>query len=512
MNRIFIFAIGGTGSRVLKSLAMQLAAGIVPKTPVSGEPYDIVPIIIDPHNENKDVRECKDILSNYRRIREDIYGDSVKETGFYATRIRTLKDVGTADNTELDIVDEFFFPISEITCDTFRNYVGVNDANVPDFVKIFTKMLYSDEELNTPMQHGFYGQPNLGTVALGAFKESDYYTVLRKAYQPGDKLFFIGSIFGGTGAAGLPMLISSVRQNTEFNSQFSQAPIGALVVMPYFSIEEDEDSKIKQSDFTLKTQTALRYYVKDLDPYVNSMYYLADPFGSTGKDKIKNDKGDGGQQENKSHIAEVIGALSIINFASEEFKQNQTTTKDNKNRVIASNPQKFQFSVMNINPNREIDFTHLDKATNDLIMGPMMKYQIYDRFVFDNMLEKDLTASFAKEKLDSSSITREMKTFSAYYRNWLSELASYPDGHKFIPFRLRSTRTTDFTDEFSSIATRKKKPFGSYRVGENEVRAVCNDIYKECKSTGTPYLFEVLNHPKSLSSLLDKYEIKNYVN
>ena len=505
---IFVFAIGGTGSRVLKSLAMQLAAGVVPKDPVNGTPYDIVPIIIDPHNENKDVKECKDILANYRRIRQAIYGDSIKSEGFYAARVRTLKEVGAADNTDLELVDEFFFPISDITCDTFRNYVGVSDALVPERVQIFTKMLYSSEELDTPMKHGFYGQPNLGTVALGAFKTSDYYKVLRQAFRPGDKLFFIGSIFGGTGAAGLPMLISSVRQNTEVNSDFAKAPIGALVVMPYFSIEEDENSKIKQSDFALKTKTALRYYEKDLNPYVNSMYYLADPQGTS---RIKNDKGDGGQQENTAHIAEVIGAMSIFNFASIKFDPNLTVKFDNMDRLVASNPQTLQFSVMNVSPDLEIDFTKLDKETNSLIMKPMMKYHIYDRFVFDGFLENNLSDSFAKGNLDSASITRDMKTFSDYYRNWLLELASNKEGHSFVPFKLKTSADKNLSDDVTSVAMKKRKALGSHSVDIDDVKSAFNGVYKECKEKGTPYIFELMNHPGSLSALLDKYEIKNYL-
>lgn len=504
--KIFVFAIGGTGSRVLKSLAMQLAAGIVPKDPVNEEPYDIVPIIIDPHNENKDVKECKDILANYRRIRQDIYGSSLKSEGFYATRIRTLKEVGAADNTDSELIDEFFFPISDITCDNFRNYVGVSDSLVPDNIKIFTKMLYSEDELSTTMQHGFYGQPNLGTVALGAFKSSDYYTVLRRAFRPGDKLFFIGSIFGGTGAAGLPMLISSVRQNTEINSDFAKAPIGALVVMPYFSIEEDENSKIKQSDFTLKTKTALRYYKNDLDPYVNCMYYLADLLGTK---HIKNDKGDGGQQENKAHIAEVIGALAIFNFASMKFDPSLTVKEDNK-RVVASNPQTFQFSILT--PDREIDFTKLDTKTNRLIMRPMMKYQMYDRFIFDGFLEHNLSDSFAKGKLDMACVTRDMKTFSDYYRKWLYELASEENGHSFIPFKLKAVGDKNFSDEVTSVITKKKRIGGYHSVNVGDIKESFNGIYKECQSKGTAYLFEVMNHPGSLSSLLDEYEIKNYIN
>ena len=52
--RIFVFAIGGTGTRVLTSLVMQLAAGVRPLDS-NGKPIrdlSIVPIVIDPHEDN----------------------------------------------------------------------------------------------------------------------------------------------------------------------------------------------------------------------------------------------------------------------------------------------------------------------------------------------------------------------------------------------------------------------------------------------------------------------------
>jgi hypothetical protein len=47
MNKLYIFGIGGTGSRVLKSLTMLLAAGVKCD-------YDIVPIYCRPR-----CRQCK---------------------------------------------------------------------------------------------------------------------------------------------------------------------------------------------------------------------------------------------------------------------------------------------------------------------------------------------------------------------------------------------------------------------------------------------------------------------
>jgi hypothetical protein len=57
MAKLFIFGIGGTGSRVIKSLSMLLAAGIR-----SDNDFEIVPIIIDPHKDNEDLKRTVSIL------------------------------------------------------------------------------------------------------------------------------------------------------------------------------------------------------------------------------------------------------------------------------------------------------------------------------------------------------------------------------------------------------------------------------------------------------------------
>ena len=51
MNRLFLFAIGGTGARVLRSLIMLLAANV--KLPNG---IKIIPIIIDLDKTNEDTQ------------------------------------------------------------------------------------------------------------------------------------------------------------------------------------------------------------------------------------------------------------------------------------------------------------------------------------------------------------------------------------------------------------------------------------------------------------------------
>ena len=63
---LYVFGIGGTGSRVLKSLMFLLASGVKINT------ERIIPIIIDPDLSNGDLNRTYDILKNYSNIKKDI--------------------------------------------------------------------------------------------------------------------------------------------------------------------------------------------------------------------------------------------------------------------------------------------------------------------------------------------------------------------------------------------------------------------------------------------------------
>ena len=59
---LYVFAIGGSGSRVLRSLTMLLAAGVKMES-------KIIPIIIDPDVSNGDLDRTVSCLRQYEEIR-----------------------------------------------------------------------------------------------------------------------------------------------------------------------------------------------------------------------------------------------------------------------------------------------------------------------------------------------------------------------------------------------------------------------------------------------------------
>lgn len=456
--RLYIFAIGGTGSRVLKSLVMQLAAGVRPLDDYD-EPikdFTIVPIIIDPHRDNKDVVQTNTLLKDYKSLRTQIYStgqnDSNPENSFFSVKIETLHDIAATKNSKENLQEGFFFDMPQISKSYFKDFVRSNDHNLKATTRHLTNILISEEELNANMKNGFYGQTNIGTIALNSFKESKTYKAFINSFEDGDRVMFIGSIFGGTGASGMPLLASSMRQE-EGNKALRNAPYGAVAVMPYFTLSNiDDKSKIQQNDWNIKTQAALSYYEANLNAYLNAMYYVADPAGT---EPITNDPGDNNQEDNTAHIVEYIAALAIQDFAGKNYKDNEVAEfNEDLKRNEAQAKQYFHFSMVEKADKRHntFDFTDFDDHTLKLIKHPSIRFHLLYRFLHngaETYYEKNLSKDFSKKNnLTKKAVPRELKNIFSIYEKWLAEIGTHTGSKasNFLPFSLMNQ-----TDDFKKI-------------------------------------------------------------
>ena len=62
MKKVFVFCIGGTGLRVMKSIAMLMAGGM------STNGYTVIPIILDPHLGLNERGNLNTLLDSYQRV------------------------------------------------------------------------------------------------------------------------------------------------------------------------------------------------------------------------------------------------------------------------------------------------------------------------------------------------------------------------------------------------------------------------------------------------------------
>lgn len=140
--RLFIFAIGGTGSRVLKSLVMLSAAGVKPLDE-DGRPIpnvELVPIIIDPHKSNEDLKRTEQMLTEYCTIREKLYGREVNGDGFFGTKISTLRSI--MGMTATTINDTFIFNMEAVGQTKFRQFISYDTMDEPN--QALTSLLFAD--------------------------------------------------------------------------------------------------------------------------------------------------------------------------------------------------------------------------------------------------------------------------------------------------------------------------------------------------------------------------------
>ena len=62
MKKVFVFCIGGTGIRVMKSITMMMAGGM------DTNGYMVVPVIIDPHLDLEEKKNLHSLLDSYINI------------------------------------------------------------------------------------------------------------------------------------------------------------------------------------------------------------------------------------------------------------------------------------------------------------------------------------------------------------------------------------------------------------------------------------------------------------
>jgi hypothetical protein len=307
----YVFAIGGTGARVLRSLTMLLASGVeLPGV------TKLIPIIIDLDTKNEDTLRTIRALQNYKAVRDEFYSPN---QNFFRTEICTLKNMEAQTSQSATLNDDFQIDFADIDA-TFWDYMEFDklpSRNDKDFLKLFYDNSNTNEpntELNLNLKVGFKGNPNVGSIIFNELKNTAEYRYFLSAIQPGDKIFIISSIFGGTGSSGFPQLVKIFKSANQQNNNIEKAKIGALTVLPYFNVAGNTKSAINSQRFASKAKAALSYYSQDAEfQKIKAMYYVADESGTP----YSNNEG-GELQKNNAHRAEVIGATRFDTFSFNE--------------------------------------------------------------------------------------------------------------------------------------------------------------------------------------------------
>jgi hypothetical protein len=442
--RVFVFGIGGTGSRVLRSFAMLLASGVKFDDPS----LEVIPVIIDMDAHNGDTARTRDLFRSYYSNRKTFVSPTAtsQTDTFFNTKVRSFSrlDPNAPDAGDLDL--QFDFQNRDGTFAEFIYYNGLSKLN-----KDLLELMYTDSmnekdhpELHLNLSVGFKGNPNIGSVVFNNLKFTQQFKNFEGSYTSNDRVFIISSIFGGTGSSGFPTLVKLIRQSK--NPNLSKTKLGAITVMPYFNVDAQDESAISSDTFNTKTKAALSYYANDKDlNSINSLYYISDQNQSGTLPNVEGGK----EQMNDSHLIEMISATAILDFINKTDAELELEGDSGKCYEFGAESDANPFTI-----------SHFSKETKARYIEPLVRFayaaQIATKFIPGFT---DSTFYGPKELNIKSSIGipneyNKLLSFFEEFKNWTgAEMSSDSNGRTFKSFNFENLKDLNSTVYGKEITT-----------------------------------------------------------
>ena len=392
MAKVFVFCIGGTGLRVMKSVVMLAASGM--KT----NGYDIVPVVLDPHVDLEENTVLSTTIGDYIKVYK--YATSAGEAqqldapdGFFNTKILRLEDLDNQQNS---------LSASMAEKKSFGQYLNVGALANNDVNNYLIQTLYSKENLKNSLSVGFKGNPNVGTVVLNEMiNGADWYDAFQRHCEQGDRVFIISSIFGGTGASGYPLLEKKIRED-QAHPQVQKALMGAVTVLPYYSLDDPttSGSDIDSANFYTKTKAALSYYENSVKS--DYLYYA-------GEQSLKaNYKNNEKEQKDAAHLVELLAASALFDF----LQRPAPDAPQAMTRAIRENAEALDLSTLGDG------YKDIVKDITNMMLFDLMLDILKDEHQFPLKKTRGLNQEFYDDQPYKS-----LKDFVAQFHNWYTELS-----------------------------------------------------------------------------------------
>lgn len=279
LPRIYVFAIGGSGARVLTSLTMLCATGLL-------NGFDIVPVLFDFDEESSCVLKTKELLILYSKIQKIING---KSNIFWGSSIK-------------EYVPEFEFSLHQEERSVIEKYNLQDKGRTPDLMDLAESLCGDDLKIKSNVK-----KPNILRLKLGNIDEYSEFNKLIQRINPDDRIVVVGSSIGVTSSA-IIYEITRAFKTTVMRK--------ALVLLLPESNEEQNDYVSLQSNEYMSNagKEMLRYYeaMRIQDNY-DAVYYV-----SLGNERSLYE---GSQQINS--IGELVGSLAVYDFAKKQCSSNK---------------------------------------------------------------------------------------------------------------------------------------------------------------------------------------------
>ncbi|MEP6947991.1 MAG: hypothetical protein ABI863_01890 [Ginsengibacter sp.] len=337
MPKNFLIGIGGSGARIAESALFISASGFGPQK--------LFLFLIDPDKGNGNLGRTTKLISKYLDCRKNYIPDTqnyvpyISDTKIKGEKINLFSTDLQVPPNEKDRVWGIFNK-TKMTLSEWIGYDGLNNEKQKDEQDLMS-ILFSKEELTTTLDEGFRGHPSIGSVVMTELPENEYpFKLLWDELTdntPFDvRTFLVGSVFGGTGAAGFPTLghRNTLKLNpkaalsidpVDEEKSISKILLGGALILPYFKVVKTDKSAgmhVTSNDFPIATKAALEFYDTKENLGFDDVYFIGDPLSQS----VGNFSVGSNSQENKPHYIEVVSTLAAFDF----FDQPPLLKKDPK--------------------------------------------------------------------------------------------------------------------------------------------------------------------------------------
>ena len=321
MAYLFAFFCGGSGARVAEMYAFCAAMGLTR--------HDIPTHIClcDADHQNGNEATSLGTIKNYVTVRSEMYREGHTPAGagdFFGTPI-------SAGQWALDGRNDKNAGLAQYTLDQ------LGSAGDAGFV---SKALFTEEERTRDIKNlGFFAHPNVGNAIVQAailyeqdvaddqsitteYKRTKQMIIQR--LNAGDRVYvvFVGSLFGGTGAACMPTIAQDLRSSIQNYCQEKGMPqfekifhMSAVMLLPYFIIPQNENGEelVDNGIFDSSTKIAMDYYFRKHPNLFETIYPIGLPtsYLLPGKAEYGGEK-----QKNPSSLVEWVATLAVCDFVA----------------------------------------------------------------------------------------------------------------------------------------------------------------------------------------------------
>ena len=348
----YIIAIGGTGIKCLESFLHISAFGGF------GNQKDVYHVMIvegDRANGNK--TRLQSGIANYmtcQRVFHPNGVDTQENLGRKANKAieKQLKRGMFRDRYVVDKKegkDAFFVWEPDKDKNSLAEMAGTAGENTKGLMEV----LFTETELKRNLHIGFEGHPNIGSLTMDHLLElndekSPWYQFLgvgnsEISESEQTDIIIMGSVFGGTGAAGIYAVANKIKSYKYQNKDKSvnidyerlleegRMRIGIVMMLPYFLLPApDAAVAMGANNMMENTAYALDYYAKKAK-FLSNMSLMV--IGKSNREPIvenakrgtgKRAPGDAAQK-NKSMTPEMIAAFTANSFFSKRIEKGRIT-------------------------------------------------------------------------------------------------------------------------------------------------------------------------------------------